>query len=103
MRTLSEWGFWSWTGTATQAAAGGGLVVLDLTAGVGNIVHVLYARAIGTFAGVDTLSIRSNDEDNNFRVLFAQLGAAGTINLTIPRALTDVDSTTNNSFASSLG
>lgn len=97
-----DWGIWSYTATVTQTAVGGGTLFIDVTAGAGNVMEVLYGRAEGTFAAADTLFLESVDEDNNIIVVYAANAAAGTVHLTVPRALTNIDSTTSTSYASSL-
>ena|SRR3990167_659696 len=89
--------FWSWTGTATQAAVGGGVVDIDVTAGVGNVVRILYAQAVGVFAAADSLDLFTNDEDGNVIANLGSiaLGGAGTARATHPRATTNIDSTTS--------
>ena len=95
--------FWSWTGTATQSNAAGGIVRIDITAGVGNVVHVLYARTVGAFGAADNLDLLLVDEDNTTVIALGGIGAATAPIMTLPRAFTNVDSTTNTAFASSLG
>src|SRR3990167_9752702 len=88
--------FWSWTGTATQSNAAGGGVVIDMTAGIGNVVRVLNARAVGTFGLADNLLFSLFDEDNVEIVRVVDGAAAsGTNSTSFPRANTNVDSTTN--------
>lgn len=94
--------FWSWTGTATQSNAAGGVVIIDVTAGLGNVLRVLYAHAVGTFVAADTLTLVLSDEDNNAIVNYSGPTASGTVDMTFPRAATNVDSTTNTNAASSL-
>jgi len=87
--------FWSWTGTATQAAVGGGQPVIDITAGTGNVVHIIAARSVGAFAGADTLAFQTVDEDNNIVLTLTQIAGSAAPNATLPRAATDMDSTTS--------
>ena len=96
--------FWSWTGTATQTNAGGGIVVIDVTAGAGNVVRILYARAVGTFTAADQEAFELADEDNVRIVAFGITAAgSGTQNLTFPRASTDMDSTTDTTVTTGIG
>src|SRR3990167_3886642 len=95
--------FWSWTGTATQSNAAGGIVRIDVTAGEGNSIHVLCARTVGAFGAADNLDFLLVDEDNTTVIALGGVGAATAPIMTLPRAFTNVDSTTNTAFASSLG
>jgi|SRR3990167_3786164 len=92
--------FWSWTGTATQANAAGGVVVIDVTAGIGNVLQIMYARAVGSFALSDFVRFITVDEDNVFIAIHSSATATPTANTTFPRANTDVDSTTSGATVS---
>ena len=99
----ADWGIWSWAGTATQTNVAGGAIQIDVTAGNGNVVHILYAQAVGVFAAADDLALFHLDEDNNSLVDFASVNAIGTLRVTYPRANTDIDSTTSNNRGTALG
>jgi len=95
--------FWSWAGTATQSNAAGGAVLIDVTAGIGNVVHILYAGVVGVYGASDDISMFIVDEDNNQVVFYAQHTGTGTRNLSFPRAPTNIDSTTSSAFVSGMG
>ena len=99
---LSEWGVWSWTGTATQANVAGGTIIIDVTAGAGNEIWILYAGAVGTFAAVDWLVLQLFDEDNVVVHTYAELAAAGAVTVSFPRANTNIDSTTSTQEATAI-
>ena len=99
---LSEWGVWSWTGIATQANVAGGAITIDVTAGAGNEIWILYAGAVGTFAAADALVFQLFDEDNSTVNTYAWPADAAGLTISFPRANTNIDSTTSDDDATAI-
>lgn len=95
-----DWGVWSFRAVLTQDAVGGGALVLDISAGIGNVVHVTELTA--TFSGTNTLDADLIDEDAAIVVKFVDLASGAGQSATIPRANVAVDSTTSSLLGSSL-
>jgi len=97
-----EWGFWSYRTRWTSGVGGTTAITHDLSAGVGNVIHVIVVRATGAIAATGTLDIDLIDEDANIIVKLVDLAAAATPNASIPRLNDDIISTTNSLLVSSV-
>lgn len=95
-----EWGVWSFRVVLTQDAVGGGALILDISAGAGNVIHI--TDLTSTFSGTNTQDIDLIDEDANIVVKYVDLASGAAQSATIPRANVAVDSTTSSLLASSL-
>jgi hypothetical protein len=95
-----DWGLWSFRAVVTQDNVAGGALVLDIAAGVGNVVHI--TDLTSTFSGTNTQDIDLIDEDANIVVKYVDLASGAGQSATIPRANVAVDSTTSSLLASSL-
>jgi hypothetical protein len=99
--TDSKWvGFWSFRAVLTQDNAAGGALILDISAGTGNVVHITELTA--TFSGTNTMDVDLIDEDANIVVKYVDLASGAAQSATIPRANVAVDSTSSSLLASSL-
>ena len=101
MEDDSTWLFWSYRTRWTSGVGGTTGITHDLSAGEGNIVHVIQARVAVAIAATGTLDIDLIDEDANIIVKLVDLAAAAAPNATIPRLNDDILSTTNSPIASS--
>jgi hypothetical protein len=95
-----DWGVWSFRAVVTQDNVAGGVLILDIAAQVGNVIHITDLTA--TFSGTNTQFIELLDEDVNIVVQYAALASGAAQSVTLPRANVAVDSTTSSLLASSL-
>jgi len=102
-KRYEEWGIWSYRTRWTSGVGGTTGITHDLSAGVGNVIHVLQARASAVIAATGTLDIDLIDEDAAIIVKLVDLAAAAAPNATIPRLNDDILSTTSSQIAASSG
>ena len=102
MEDDSTWPFWSYRTRWTSGVGGTTGITHDLSAGLGNVIHVTHARASAVIAGTGTLDIDLIDEDANIIVKFVDLAAAAAPSATIPRLNDDIVTTTSSLLAASM-
>lgn len=95
-----DWGVWTFRVVLTQDAVGGGALVLDVSAGAGNQIHVTQLTA--TFSGTNTLDVDLIDEDAAIILKYVDLASGAAQSATIPRANVAVDTTTSSLLGTSL-
>ena len=103
MTPYEEWGLWVYRERRTSDVGGTTGITWDLSAGTGNVIHVLEVRASAVIAATGTLDITLIDEDAAVIVRFADLAAAASPQATIPRLNDDIISSTSADEVSSVG
>jgi len=75
-KRYEEWGIWSYRTRWTSGVGGTTGITHDLSAGAGNVIHVLQVRASAVIAATGTLDIDIIDEDAAIIVKLNDLAAA---------------------------
>ena len=98
-----EWGEWSYTATWTSGVGGTTGITHSISAGAGNMLHIMELKASAAIAATGTLDGVLVDEDGVVIVSFFDLAAAAAPVGTIPRLNDDVISTSSADEAASTG
>ena len=102
-KAYERWGLWSYRTRWTSGVGGTTSITHDLSAGIGNVIHVIQARASAVIAATGTMDIDIVDEDAAIVVKLADLAAAAAPNATIPRLNDDITTVSNSNLTASSG